>query len=215
MTQSEPRLVEALSAARHRIVGDLNLVHSMLGMAMRRTTDHGAVDLLQATRSRVRTISVAHGLAARNGARSGRVDAFALLSEVLLGVNQVHGRSNVRAELNGQHLRLTFDRAVALGLIVGELVDNSLRHAFLDGRTGTIRVKLRGEKRGKAWLRVSDDGVGFGKERYESDTLGFTMVRLLADQIDASVSLRSSDRFGSEFSLRFTRKHGEAPWPGF
>jgi two-component sensor histidine kinase len=215
MTESQPRLAEALSAARHRIVGDLNLVHSMLGMALRRTTDHGAADLLQATRSRVRTISLAHTLAAKNGARSGRVDGLALLSEVVLGANQTHRRAGVQAELSGQHVRVTFDRAVAIGLIVGELVDNSLRHGFRDGRSGAIRVTLRGEKKGNASLRVSDDGVGFGEERYQSDTLGFTMVRLLAEQIAADVSLKTAEGCGSEFSLRFARGVGEDGWHGF
>ncbi len=215
MVLPEPRYIEAsvLSAARHRIVGDLDLVHSMLGLALRRIVDPRAAGLLEATRARVRTISIAHALAAQTGARrTGRVDALALLSEVTLGATVNREAADVEVELKGQRVRVGFDRAVAIGLIAGELVDNALRHAFVNGGSGRVNVDLRGQPNGAALLRVKDDGVGFDEGRFASDSLGFTIVRLLSQQLTAKITVRSSHR-GSEFSLHFSRRESERRWP--
>ncbi|RXA21869.1 sensor histidine kinase [Methanosarcina sp. MSH10X1] len=111
------------------------------------------------------------------------------------------------------------DTAVPLGIIVNELISNSLKHAFPDRHNGTIRITLHREGnrecissivksegcKGTAFvLKVSDNGVGIPEnlDIEELDSLGMQLVTSLADQIDGKLELRTNH--GTEIIIRFT-----------
>jgi two-component sensor histidine kinase len=113
------------------------------------------------------------------------------------------------------------DTAVPLGMIVNELVSNSLKHAFIGRDKGKIRIKLRREENGEYiksieesknedcestgfTLTVSDNGIGIPENLDIEDlsTLGFQLVASLADQLDGEFKLKRNN--GTEFTMRFT-----------
>jgi two-component sensor histidine kinase len=109
------------------------------------------------------------------------------------------------------------DVAVPLGIIVNELVSNSLKHAFPDRKKGEIQIKLiRDEKEGciksitedckstSFTLTVSDDGMGIPEnlDIEDLDSLGFQLVTSLVDQLDGELELKRNN--GTEFTMRFT-----------
>jgi two-component sensor histidine kinase len=97
------------------------------------------------------------------------------------------------------------DEAVACGLIVNELVSNSLKYAFPDGRSGSVRVSL--EMKGRAYqLTVSDNGIGLpeGAVTGEDGTLGLQLVRTLADQLRGAVEIGTLG--GTEFRITFPER---------
>jgi two-component sensor histidine kinase len=102
-------------------------------------------------------------------------------------------------------MQFAADEAIPCGLIVNELVSNSLKHAFPDGRTGTIRVQGAADA-STATLRVSDDGVGLpvGVDVLTVGTLGLQLVRTLTDQLEGSIGFRSSG--GTEIVVEFPRR---------
>ena len=109
------------------------------------------------------------------------------------------------------------DIAVPLGLIVNELVSNSLKHAFPDGENGEIRIRLsrnnesgclKEEKgpEGKSTefnLTVSDNGKGIPETiNFENpETLGLQLVSILVNQLEGEIELKKEN--GTEFSMRF------------
>ncbi len=107
------------------------------------------------------------------------------------------------------------DTAVPLGMLVNELVSNSLKYAFPNREQGEIKIKLFGKKlsnnkrrnllrRGtKYTLIVSDNGVGIPEKiNFEnSDTLGLQLVNLLVDQLDGTIELKRDH--GTEFIISF------------
>lgn len=172
-----------------------------------------------------------------------RVISMALIHEELYGSKEVSNLNfaeylrklieelfkcyNVRA--SGTHMLLEIeeniffdmDTAVPLGMIVNELVSNSLKHAFPDGRTGEIQIKLSREineksENGKVEckseecksilynLTVSDNGVGISESISieDSDTLGIQLVSILVDQLDGKLELNRDS--GTEFFIEFT-----------
>jgi two-component sensor histidine kinase len=106
------------------------------------------------------------------------------------------------------------DIAVPLGMIVNELVTNSLKHAFLGINKGEIQIKLSREENGKCInekdestnfvLTVSDNGIGIPENIIieDLDTLGMQLVISLVDQLDGELELKRDN--GTEFIIRFT-----------
>jgi PAS domain S-box-containing protein len=115
-----------------------------------------------------------------------------------------------------ENLLFDVDAAVPLGMIVNELISNSLKHAFPDRKRGEIRIKLSREKNEECMksiaedckstnfiLVVSDDGVGIPEnlDIENLDSLGFQLVTSLVDQLDGEFELKRKN--GTEFTMRF------------
>jgi len=97
--------------------------------------------------------------------------------------------------------------AVAVGIILNELVTNALKHAFPQDRQGLIRVSLTREG-GRAVLSVADDGVGLGEAVVAGDqSLGFLVVKSMVASIRGDLRCRPSDESaalpGTEWRLTF------------
>ncbi|MCB0634903.1 MAG: sensor histidine kinase, partial [Lewinella sp.] len=91
-------------------------------------------------------------------------------------------KDRARLKLDMEPLELDVDKAVPLGLIVNELITNSLKYAFPDGREGTIRVALKQEPGEGLVLEVEDDGVGAG-DAAQGTAFGSQLVTLLSQQL--------------------------------
>jgi two-component sensor histidine kinase len=105
------------------------------------------------------------------------------------------------------------DTSVPLGIIINELVSNSLKHAFPGRDKGKIEIKLHREKRGECeiesdksttfFLSVSDNGIGIPEDFdiEDIDSLGLQLVTSLVDQLDGEIELKSNSE--TEFTIRF------------
>jgi two-component sensor histidine kinase len=93
--------------------------------------------------------------------------------------------------------------AVPCGLILNELATNALKHAFRGRDTGQVGVSFRRGPEGRVRLRVRDNGSGLptGLDWRQADSLGLRLVRILAEQLDATVEVQSCE--GTEFSVGF------------
>jgi len=116
------------------------------------------------------------------------------------GVNPESIRATIRAE----GIRLNLDDAVLCGLIINELVTNSLKYAFPKGRSGEIEVCLS-QTRKYTQLRVSDNGIGLpcDFDFKETQSLGLQLVATLTDQLQGKIELRSKS--GTTFIITFPR----------
>jgi two-component sensor histidine kinase len=107
-------------------------------------------------------------------------------------------------ELESCEARFPADTLIALGLVMNELITNSLKHAFKDGRRGRIRVSLAVE--GEDFILESrDDGEAPADEKLitESESLGWTLVKGLVRQLGGT--LRLDLRGGTGTIIRFPR----------
>jgi two-component sensor histidine kinase len=205
-----------LSSVRHRVVNDFSLVHALLGMAMRKTSDAHAARLFRSSRGRIRVIALFHAIAWRGGEEGPNAEeAGAYFAEVVREAERartMHGRVRVELRTNGVTLGLA--QIVAAGLCMSELVQNALDHGFPNDRSGHVRVSLTpvGDT-DDVVLHVSDDGVGLppGAEQ-DPNGLGFPLVRLLAEQLDGKFTLTSAENRGADFSLRFASIRESSTW---
>jgi len=97
---------------------------------------------------------------------------------------------------------LDIDTALPLGLIVNELVSNSLKYAYPEGRSGVVELTLRAGPENQYTLSVRDQGVGLpaGLDVNNTDTLGLHLVNILSAQLGAVLSVESNGR-GTIFEI--------------
>ncbi|MDY9926758.1 MASE3 domain-containing protein [Methanosarcina sp.] len=131
---------------------------------------------------------------------------------------------NIKLNLELEQVFLGMDTAVPLGIIVNELISNSLKHAFPEGTEGEIRISLYGlddsRTEGKTaklkkgsdlqfTLIVADNGKGLPEniDFRNTDSLGLQLVNILVEQIEGSIELKrnSGTKYGTEFKITFRK----------
>jgi len=108
----------------------------------------------------------------------------------------------IKLEINVENILLDINTAIPLGLIVNELISNSLKHAFPEGNKGKINVDFHYQDNHYVFA-VKDNGIGFSEDInfQNTDSLGSQIVNSLTDQIDGEIELDRTN--GTEFKITF------------
>jgi two-component sensor histidine kinase len=120
-----------------------------------------------------------------------------------------NGRHPVRLKVDVEPVSLNIDTAIPCALIINELVSNSLKYAFPNGRPGEIHVSMNHTDSNDLNLRISDNGIGFPETLFwrNTDSLGLQLVRNLTDQLNGSIKCHLEQ--GAQFDIRFRPQVGE------
>lgn len=193
-----------LKEIHHRVKNNLQVVSSLLGLQARAIPDSLTRKMFQESQNRVHSMALIHERLYQ-AENLSEIDFPAYLNELASHLFRSYGVSESRVQLksNIEQVRLTIDAAVPCGLIINELISNSLKYAFPDGRNGEIRIDLRNAGDGMVKLAVADNGVGLpdGVSLWSSKSLGLRLVRTLSEQLGATVEMRSSQ--GAEIEVTF------------
>jgi two-component sensor histidine kinase/CHASE3 domain sensor protein len=210
--ERERARVEALlQDTNHRIGNSLATVSSMLGLQVARAHSEEVRRALENAQNRVHSIASSHRRL-RLGADLETTSAAEFLAAVVedLQTTQAEGRS-VSFETRVEPMVIQGRDATTLGIIVGELVVNALKHAVPDDRAGQIRVELRRDGAGSAELSVEDDGVGLAPEAQGSESgLGAMIIRQLALQFGGEPSYAAREGGGTRVAVSLPKLRIEA-----
>ncbi len=175
-----------LKEIHHRVKNNLEIVSSLLALQSAQIDDKGIKDAMQEGQNRVQSIGIVHQKLYQ-GENLGAIemkDYFLNLSESILDSFGADDRVTIECAMD--QLDVDIDTAVPLGLIVNELLTNTLKYAFPDGRKGNVRIKLEKRAAGVLHLEVTDDGVG--KSGVTQGTgFGGQLVSLLTRQLSGSM----------------------------
>jgi two-component sensor histidine kinase len=193
-----------LSEIHHRVKNSLQVVSSLLRLEAARIHDPAIGEMLQTTQNRIRSMALIHQTLYQSK-DFAHVDFHAFLESFVPTLVQSYSirPEDISLFIHVAEVRLPIDAAVPCGLIVNELISNALKHAFPEGRKGTIRIEFAQQGEGNAVLSVTDDGIGLPESfnLEDSETLGIQLVYMLAGQLGGTVIVKSSPR--TSFSLRF------------
>jgi two-component sensor histidine kinase len=192
---------ELFREVHHRVRNNLQVISSLLRLKHRQTKASDIRQTYADILSRIDAIALVHDTLYASDELS-QVPIASYLERLCSGLVQLrpdHAAVTVRVQARDAELGL--DRAVTLGLITTELVTNSLKHAFPDGRSGEVTVEFSCDE-GQCVLVVADDGMGIAShEGTRPSRSGLRLVASLALQLGATVT--EDGRQGTRFELRF------------
>ncbi|MBI5687061.1 MAG: DUF3365 domain-containing protein [Verrucomicrobia bacterium] len=181
-----------LKEVHHRVKNNLQTVTSLLNLQAVRTKNTTALDTLQETGNRVRSMALLHETLYRSETL-GRVNFGNYIENICGHLFRSYGpkAARIKLELHLEEVSVDLDQAVSCGLIINELVSNALKHAFPDGRAGRIEVELKKTPDKQIVLKVADDGVGIppGADIHQTGTLGHQLVFMLAEKLRGTVEV--------------------------
>ncbi|HII00213.1 TPA: PAS domain-containing protein [Methanosarcinaceae archaeon] len=200
----------------HRIKNNLQVISSLLDLQADKFDNPRVIEAFRESQNRVISMALIHEELYK-GEGNDTLDFSTYIRELAKNLFQTYSLSSKNICLcmdMEENVFLNMDAGVPLGIIVNELVSNSLKHAFPGKESGEIRIKLRreenrecnkeGDKATSFILIVSDNGTGIPENLNieDVDSLGMQLINALADQLDGEVELKRDN--GTEFTLKFT-----------
>jgi two-component sensor histidine kinase/ABC-type amino acid transport substrate-binding protein len=209
-----------LQELHHRVKNNLQVICSLINLQRDEEGESSPMDrLFVDMEARIRAMSFVHEILYQSD-NLASVEYSSYLNHLctyLLDAYAIDPR-RIRIVVSVADVRLPLDKAIPCGLLVNELVVNALKHAFKDGRSGTIEVKMACSEDGMVTLTVSDDGMGAqapegGEKKRKS--IGLTLVTNLAIQLGGECKISSDKGFVAELSFPIRAMPGitrKTPW---
>lgn len=184
-----------LREIHHRVKNNLQMISALLYLHGKSVGEGSAQQALLESQNRVQSMAMIHQNLYQEEDLLGVAvkDYLDRLLDHLTASYSVEKR-RIRIESDVQVGHLDVDMVIPLALIINELISNSLKYAFRDGREGVVEVFV-GESDGQVEVQVKDNGIGLPQNfALESDgNFGYKLVRILAEKLGASLSASSQD----------------------
>ncbi|MBI4843870.1 MAG: PAS domain-containing protein [Nitrospirae bacterium] len=193
-----------LSEIHHRVKNNMQIICSLLRLQSMRTQNPKDIEMLNDSQNRIKSMALIHEklYSSKDLSHINFEDYIRdLASNILRSFGDSMSRIAITTEVKDVWLEI--DTAIPCGLIINELISNSLKHAFPEGRKGEIRISLR-RTDGEVELKVSDNGAGIpeGFDFRNTGSLGLNLIRTLSEnQLQGSINLNREK--GTEFIIKF------------
>ncbi|MBM3836967.1 MAG: PAS domain S-box protein [Verrucomicrobia bacterium] len=193
-----------LKEIHHRVKNNLQVISSLLRLQSGYVKDEAAKELFRESQNRVRFMALIHQKFYQSQDLA-RIDFNEYLLSLLAMLFRSYGAlsGTVTLETHVDPIFLDIDTAIPVGLLVNELVSNSLKYAFPENRCGIIRIDFRAVGDEAFVLTLRDDGVGLPGE-FDLDkvpTLGLRLVKILTSQLGGTLTFHRNG--GTEFTVTF------------
>jgi PAS domain S-box-containing protein len=196
-----------LREIHHRVKNNLQVISSLLYLQSKKIKDQKTLNTFLESQNRIRTMVLVHEklYQSKDFARINYADYIRSLANSVVQTFRAES-SGIKLNVDVQEVFFDIDTAIHCGLIINELVSNSLKHAFAKNKEGTISINLYMDKSGEYTLTVSDNGTGFPKGVNVSDTdsLGLRLVTNLVEQLEGTIETNIEN--GTTFTIKFFEK---------
>jgi two-component sensor histidine kinase len=195
LRESHERLEAMLHEVNHRVANSLQLVSAFVQMQARSLDNEDAKTALEDTQRRIAAIAQVHRRL-YTGDSVNKVDMAEYLASLLKELEETWSTPEAprRLRLSADRVVLGTDKAVAIGVIVNELVSNACKYAYPPDCSGEVRVELRDEG-GEFLLRIEDDGCGMPVDGSVKGTgLGSKLVGAMAATLKTAVNYDSGHK---------------------
>ncbi|MDB4533795.1 hypothetical protein N9242_02915 [Vicingaceae bacterium] len=190
-----------LKEVHHRVKNNLQIISSLMSL------EHGNVEneevgiILNESRRRVEAIALIHHKLYQDK-KFNRVDFKSYLEEIMNTQHELNPEIN--CTVRAIDVVMSLDVAVPLGLIISEMITNSVKHAFIGIEKPELLAVLSKEEEGFQLL-IEDNGIGLSKDfdLVHSESLGLEIITALTDQIEGSIECYNNQNGGASFKLCF------------
>jgi PAS domain S-box-containing protein len=192
-----------LKEIHHRVKNNLQIVSSLLKMQSENHSNEETIEALKVSRSRIVSMALVHENLYKTPDLS-RIDMKNYIDKLSMNIFAAFGVRNNKISFHSEvnDVKLGLETAIPLGLMMNEIITNSLKHAFPSCDNGEINVRL--EKDNDSYrLSVKDTGIGIPKDflTKTNGTLGKQLIKTLCSQLDGEMHINNGR--GTEFLINF------------
>ena len=193
-----------LKEIHHRVKNNLQVISSILNLQSSYVEDEKTLSILQESRNRIRTMAIIHEnlYKTEDFSSINFAEYIDNLTSNLVSSYRINEEVILNKELEG--VQIVLDQAIPCGLILNEIITNSLKYAWKQNEKGTIFISLI-EKNEVVFIEISDDGIGlpFDFKNHVPDTLGLQLVDTLIDQLDGEINVDTKN--GTKYLIKFDK----------
>ncbi|WP_321421270.1 PAS domain S-box protein [uncultured Methanobacterium sp.] len=191
-----------LREIHHRVKNNMQILSSLLNLQIQYEDSDETISVLKDSQGRVKSMAMIHEKLYQSSNFSN-INFKEYLERLVSGIFYSYEitTGNIGSEIDIEDVNLNIDTAIPLGLIINELVTNSVKHAFPQGE-GTISIKLKSLPE-QMELTVADNGIGLpvNIDIQNPKTLGLQLVKSLTEQLDGDIRVERSN--GTVFKITF------------
>ncbi|NBD15559.1 MAG: PAS domain-containing protein [Cyanobacteria bacterium] len=196
-----------LKEIHHRVKNNLLVVSNLLGLQSLYAEDEKVSTLLNESQNRVHSMALIHEKLYQSTElkKINFADYLRDLTQTLFD-SYIADNQNIELALKLEPVWLNVETANPCGLIVNELISNSLKHGFSDGCEGKVWLELRQSKdNNQITLEVKDNGVGLPPnfDPMQVQSLGMELIVTLTEQIQGELSITNTNNEGASFQITF------------
>lgn len=186
----------------HRVKNNLQMINSMVRLQSRYINEGNAMDALKKVERRILTMAHLHEkMYQSENLKSINIQDYIsnIIGDLFLIYND---DDNVEYILDIQKIDFKMETALYLGLLLNELIINSLKHAFLENKKGKINISLQNLKNNIYSLKVTDNGSGLNINNFsKSKSLGQRLIKNFVKQLNGELIIKNNN--GAEFNIIF------------
>jgi two-component sensor histidine kinase len=192
-----------IKETHHRVKNNLMIISSLLSLQARYIKDKETQDIFKDSQNRARSMALIHEKLYQT-ADLKEIDFGDYIQKLSMELFRTYSDKsrNIKLDFKVESHQLYINTSIPLGLIVNELISNSIKHAFPGNEEGQIKVKFVKENK-KFVFEVSDNGIGLSDDFdiEKTDSLGLSLVISLVDQIHGELDYDGHN--GTRFTIKF------------
>ncbi len=195
-----------LQEVHHRVKNNMQIISSLLNLQSRHIKDEESLELFKSSQNRVKSMALIHERLYQSKDFT-RIDVANYVQNLTNHLFITYGisRDDIKLKINIKDIFLDINTAIPCALIINEIVSNSLKHAFPNGKKGEIKISMHPLSKDEVELVVGDNGVGIPEDANLRNTksLGLYLVSMLAeDQLHGEIKLDKTEGIAFRFRLR-------------
>jgi two-component sensor histidine kinase len=190
----------------HRVKNNMQIVSSLLDLQSLTIKDGQASEAVKESKNRVQSMALIHqNLYSEGNIKSIQMQDYIQSLALSLFDSYNIEKEKIKLKTNIEHLQLDVDTVIPIGLIVNELISNSLKYAFKGRQSGEVAVSLKQENK-ELVLKVSDNGNGFGKDwdSKPNNSFGYKLIKAFAQKLKAKLDIYNNNN-GACFIMRISK----------
>jgi PAS domain S-box-containing protein len=191
-----------LREINHRVKNNLQIIASLLHLQADSIDDKYMVDILKESETRVKSMAIVHEKLYQSP-NFNYINFKQYLEKLVYDILYTYGIKigTIKVQLDIEDINLNIDTAIPLGLIINELITNTIKYAFPQNE-GNITIQLKSLPENME-ITIADNGIGLPKNiKLENpETLGLQLVQSLVNQLDGKLKLNNDN--GTEFKITF------------
>nr|WP_069129896.1 PAS domain S-box protein [Rhodohalobacter halophilus] len=191
-----------LSEIHHRVKNNLAVISGLLQLQIYSAKDDAVADILNSSINRIKSMALIHEqlYQSENFSDISLKENILKQTESIFDVFDDEYSTDIDLQLDLDDVSIGINQAMPVGLLVNEILINSLKHAFKGRENGKVYINLK-QIDERVILNISDNGVGFDSENRDPSSLGHTLIDTFISQLEADVELSTID--GTSYNISF------------